>query len=271
LAVLNVLARHCDSAISKTINLPQGSTAEDVSKVFMYCWKNSIKGITVYVDQSRKDQPISWDTSTNTIPSSESKEEDDLEEEWDDGDIEVIEVFRSPKERPVGGLNATVYPLKFNPMQPTLWITISEFEDEPFELFFSINNNMYQELLDGLSRSVTSSWRRGEWLIHLFKDYCKYESTSGGSFFEYAPGKRTYIKSILHGVGLIVLEHFNVLGLLDAERILIPASNASAPVMEEQYHEPPIKGNKCPNCGEYMVFKFTSCPTCQMCGYSECG
>lgn len=45
---------HCDSAISKTINLPRGSTWQDVLRAYVRAWNKGCKGCTVYVDGSRE-------------------------------------------------------------------------------------------------------------------------------------------------------------------------------------------------------------------------
>ncbi|RDI53995.1 ribonucleoside-diphosphate reductase class II [Nocardia mexicana] len=51
------LQRYTDEAISKTINLPAGSTADEVRDVYCAGYKAGMSGVTVYVDGSRKLQP----------------------------------------------------------------------------------------------------------------------------------------------------------------------------------------------------------------------
>ncbi|WP_433715381.1 hypothetical protein ACQP2U_16000 [Nocardia sp. CA-084685] len=52
-----VLQRYTDEAIAKTINLPAGSTADDVKAAYLAGYQADLSGITVYVDGSRTTQP----------------------------------------------------------------------------------------------------------------------------------------------------------------------------------------------------------------------
>ena len=42
--------------ISKTINMPESATIEDIKNAYMMAWKSKCKGITVYRNNSRKKQ-----------------------------------------------------------------------------------------------------------------------------------------------------------------------------------------------------------------------
>jgi len=50
--------KYCDSGVSKTINLVNGSTIETVKDVLVYAWKSGVKGITIYRDGSRDTQVL---------------------------------------------------------------------------------------------------------------------------------------------------------------------------------------------------------------------
>ncbi|MEK6820409.1 MAG: adenosylcobalamin-dependent ribonucleoside-diphosphate reductase, partial [Nanoarchaeota archaeon] len=48
-------------AISKTVNLPKGSTVEDVKETYIKGWKLGLKSVSLYIDGSKGVQPVSID------------------------------------------------------------------------------------------------------------------------------------------------------------------------------------------------------------------
>jgi ribonucleoside-diphosphate reductase alpha chain len=52
--------KYTDNAISKTVNLPQTATPEDIENVFLLAYKHRLKGLTVYRYNSRKEQVLEF-------------------------------------------------------------------------------------------------------------------------------------------------------------------------------------------------------------------
>lgn len=72
--IVVAIQKYCDSGVSKTINLANDATIEDVHNAFVYAWQNRCKGITVYRDGSRQFQILN-----------DVKEEDSLEQSCKNG------------------------------------------------------------------------------------------------------------------------------------------------------------------------------------------
>jgi ribonucleoside-diphosphate reductase alpha chain len=51
--------KYTDNAVSKTVNVPQSATVDDIRKLFLQAVKLEVKGITVYRDQSIENQILS--------------------------------------------------------------------------------------------------------------------------------------------------------------------------------------------------------------------
>lgn len=57
--IQSVITNWLDHSCSSTVNLPKGTTPEQVGNIYMEAWKLGCKGMTVYVDGSRQEAPLS--------------------------------------------------------------------------------------------------------------------------------------------------------------------------------------------------------------------
>lgn len=64
-----VWQKHIDASISSTINLPNKTTVEDIVDLYLYAWRNGLKGVTIFRDGCKRTGVL----STN----SESKDSED--------------------------------------------------------------------------------------------------------------------------------------------------------------------------------------------------
>ncbi|MFQ5613869.1 MAG: adenosylcobalamin-dependent ribonucleoside-diphosphate reductase, partial [Anaerolineae bacterium] len=66
LQIQTAFQKHVDNAITKTVNLPESATPADVGRVYRLAWRLGCKGITIYRNQSRRDQTIEFSTQPET-------------------------------------------------------------------------------------------------------------------------------------------------------------------------------------------------------------
>src|SRR5437016_12129063 len=59
LKMMGAVQPFISGAISKTVNLPEHSTAADIAQVYIDGWKLGLKAIAVYRDNSKRSQPLS--------------------------------------------------------------------------------------------------------------------------------------------------------------------------------------------------------------------
>ena len=52
--IQGTIQRYVDNSISSTLNLPKGTTTDEVASLYIEGWKQGLKGLTVYVDGSRE-------------------------------------------------------------------------------------------------------------------------------------------------------------------------------------------------------------------------
>lgn len=56
-----------DNAVSKTVNFIESATREEIKKTYILAYKNNLKGITVYRNNSRQFQPMNLEKAKKTI------------------------------------------------------------------------------------------------------------------------------------------------------------------------------------------------------------
>jgi ribonucleoside-diphosphate reductase alpha chain len=247
LYMLSTIAQFADNSISKTINMPHDATVTDVMEAYEFCWRNEIKGCTVYREGCR---------SVNAV---EVEGADYSEQDEEDYDIEFVDLVAQPREIPVEA-SASRYKLKYNPEKPSLYLTLTDDGHGPLEIFFNTMDAQAKETLDGMALSITSLFRRGIDASHLLEKYKRYESPNGGGWY-----KGKYVPSLLAGVAMVVEDHFTKMGYLTDEAYLKQLET------ENMSDSGRIEGERCPNCGMYTLIPVEGCVMCTSCGYSKCG
>lgn len=66
--------KHTDNAVSKTVNFVESATEDDIKEAYILAYKNKLKGITVYRNNSRQFQPMNLEVKKETYnPTGEIK------------------------------------------------------------------------------------------------------------------------------------------------------------------------------------------------------
>jgi ribonucleoside-diphosphate reductase alpha chain len=134
--VTGVFARVVDSGVSKTVNLPNAATVEDVRQVYETCYRLGCKGITIYRDGSRSYQPI---------------------------EIKKVEEEKRGrvKERP--GLVVFGKTIKESTPWGSIYITLNFDGNDPFEVFITVgkSGSELKAMTEALSRAISIGLRSG--------------------------------------------------------------------------------------------------------------
>ena len=108
--------KHTDNAVSKTVNLPNDATVDDVSKVYNLAFELGCKGVTIYRDGSKENQVLSF---------AENHTKEDT-------------FMAAVKERPE---TLEGFTTKMLTGMGHLYVTVTEYEGRPFEVFATIGKS----------------------------------------------------------------------------------------------------------------------------------
>jgi ribonucleoside-diphosphate reductase alpha chain len=150
-------------AISKTVNLPETATIEDVMEAYVEAWKHGTKAIAIYRDGSKKVQPL----STNADASNAKKPADVPAET-----VRIVEVNR-PERRRLPDTRASLTH-KFSIEGHEGYITVGLFDDgTPGELFVTMakEGSTLSGMMDAFATSVSLLFQHGVPLPHLVEKF----------------------------------------------------------------------------------------------------
>ncbi len=225
--------KYVDNAVSKTINMPNSATKEDVEKVYLLAYKLGCKGVTVYRDGSRNVQVLN-------IGSSTKKEE---------------RVKPEPRTRPRVVSGKTI---KMITGCGNMYVTINEDEFGPCEVFTSLGKSggCTSSQSEAIGRLISLALRSGVKAEKVIEQLRGIRCPSpvifqGESIFSCADALAKAIE--------IYLEEKNVPSLFDTVKSEQIKNNKNNLGLNPQ----------CPECGAILEIG-EGCATCRRCGYSKC-
>ena len=243
--------KYVTNSVSKTINLPNSATVEDVEKAYRLAWETDCKAVTVYRDGSKSMQVLETG-------------KDDADDKADTND----NGFLVPRNRPTAMLGITE---KVSTGHGTMYVTLNfDNDDKPFELFTAIGKAGGSEPahLEGLSRMVSLCLRSG------IAPNVIIEQLSGITS-EPVWDNGVLIRSAEDGVAHVLRRHLNGrnkpgLASMNSESVAQLGLFATPKYAESSAdYVPGVPLGGCPKCNGRVVHQ-EGCIRCLECGYTKC-
>jgi ribonucleoside-diphosphate reductase alpha chain len=226
--------KYTDSAVSKTVNLPNEATADDVQEIYALAYNSGLKGITIYRDRSRDTQVL------NTGQKEKARE---TEKERDE------EAKLAPRQRPkiTRGITERV-----TTGCGYIYVTVN-FDDKGIcEVFSSLGKagGCASAQLEATSRLISLVFRSGIDVGSVIKQLRAIRCPS----VSWENGRA--ILSCADAIGSVLEKYVKK----DEETVSLN-HNQSAPGGFS---------GQCPDCSSLLVYQ-EGCHICPSCGYTKCG
>ena len=228
------------NALSKTINMSQNSTVEDVYNAYMMAWELGCKGTTVYVQNSRENQVLSAESpsevESNYVPINPT-----------------LDVANSVR-------------LKIKTGCGSMWLTlVYDDENNLCEIFSqSGSTGGCRGMTEGLSRSVSLLLRAN---VDPLQVIDQLQSVTCDISKEARKKDKTIGKSCADSIAKQMIKFINGELKASGKNIAKPTKVKITLDQEPQMQDGKFK---CPECGEYTLVKYDGCTNCTKCGYQRC-
>lgn len=229
--------KYTDNGVSKTINLPNSATVEDVKTAYLLSWQTGCNGITIYRDGSKSTQVLNVSSSLNKD--------------------QAVPVAQRPMI-----LRGRTY--KITTPVGEAFITINRDEqDQPFEVFVTVGKGGMHTMADAeaMGRLVSLSLRLGR--------------NGHPSNPKEVAGKIANQLKGIGGASSVGFGKNRVMSLADAIAKVLAEDVAPSSPQEEVEQVPlnlttSVTVDLCPECGSASFVWEEGCKKCHSCGYSLC-
>lgn len=158
LRMMSAVQPFLSGAISKTVNMPNDATVEDVGEVYMEGWKMGLKAIAIYRDGSKMQQALTT--------SKEDKKEEVVEVKKEVDEVQTVKVVKSdlaPRRRRMPDERKSITH-RFSIASYKGYITVGLYNDgTPGELFVTMSKqgSVISGLMDAFATSVSMALQYG--------------------------------------------------------------------------------------------------------------
>jgi ribonucleoside-diphosphate reductase alpha chain len=240
--------RHVDSAISKTVNVPEDISFDAFQAVYLDAYRSGCKGCTTY-------RPNAITGSVLEVkPAEPAPATASGAPAGNTTDLMV---------RPEKMIGAT-YKLRWPDSEHAMYVTVNDIELDgarrPFEVFVNSKNLEHYAWVVALTRMISAVFRRGGEVAFVAEELKQVFDPRGGQWMN---GR--YVGSLVAAIGDIIERHMTDTGFLTtAEPILPKAANAVSPAAATAL------GPLCPKCSQPGLVREAGCLSCVHCGWSKC-
>lgn len=261
----SIWQKHIDASISSTVNLPESATIEDVRQLYIYAWRNKLKGLTIFRENCARVGILTSEKKEE--PKVKIEEKDILPEE------KVFDKIKPMTRAELGGrLNGGTYVKKT--ACGKLYITINRDD----------NDNLVEVFIDpgksggcvanaeSLGR-MASTMLRGGMAIESIVDSVKGVKCSACT---QAKGSKKVIDGLSCGdiLARTIQEEYDRFNKCENKcklrtKEVKETSRLENIAMMLNPENWVVPNNTCPECGMEMTNE-GGCVTCKNCGYSKC-
>jgi ribonucleoside-diphosphate reductase alpha chain len=275
-----VVQKHIDSAVSKTINVPEDIDFEAFKEVYFEAYEAGCKGLTTYRPNEVTGAVLELnDAKTENEPElplgkPAAKRRDAL-------DAGAVVYLTKPLGRPEV-LPGQTYKVRWPESDHALYITINDIVADgrrrPFEMFMNSKNTEHYAWTVALTRMISAVFRRGGDVSFVVEELKAVFDPRGGHWM----GGR-YIPSLLAAIGEVIEEHLIGIGFMAGPDVVDgPEADENVMMLEAaagdaggRANEAPTNAmgglRQCPRCGQASLIRQEGCDTCTSCGHSKCG
>ena len=234
--------RHVDSAISKTVNVPEDIGFEAFQAVYLDAYRSGCKGCTTYRPNAITGSVLEVKPAEAPKPVASN----------------VIELAQRSEK-----LSGATYKLRWPDSEHAMYVTINDVEingrHTPFEIFVNSKNLEHYAWVVALTRMISAVFRRGGEVAFVAEELKQVFDPRGGQW-----SNGHYVPSLVAAIGDIIERHMLETGFMTArEKPSGKAEILSAPTAT-------LAGPICPQCSQPGLLKEAGCLTCRHCGWSKC-
>ncbi|MEI8259436.1 MAG: response regulator SirA, partial [Deltaproteobacteria bacterium] len=250
--------KHCDASISKTINFPHDSTVEDVRKIYLLAYEHRCKGVTVYRDGCRQNQPMALADKKAT-----EKKEDKTRKPIRPIPLpEIMSAIRLKQITPFGNMH--------------IKIVVDPISQREFEIFAQLGKggDIACSDLEAMCRLISLYLR-----VNGSLDDIVAQLDGIGSSLS-VPTKDGRIASLADGLAKAIQKYQRAKAVSGLHSLLLGKSDLSGIARgTKAEHIPGLASSngdelnqfkiRCPECSGVLIFE-EGCNKCHGCGYAQC-